>query len=360
MRGLSGAICASGSWGGGHEVVALDNLDPFYDPGVMRPNLAALSGQPRFRLVETDILDAKGGEVRPRSGVVRRRRAPRGAGRRSPFHRAAAGVREENVEGTMAILELARSRNIPRFVFGSSLSVYSQNPKVPFSEADAVGHPISPDAAKKRAGELLCHTYHHLHGLSVVCLRLCTVYGPRQRPDLAIHKFARAIRAGRPIQVYGDGRTERDYTHVDDILQGIEAAIRLTEPGPPIFEIVNLGESETTSLVRLVEMLGEYWAWSRSCSASLLSRGTWLGRTRTSPGPGTCWGTGPRLQWSTGSPDSSDGWRAAGRRAEQGGRSPGRHRPCRRQHEDQLEIASQSRSSPTIVRIRPDTVLITP
>src|SRR5690606_816360 len=159
------------------------------------------------------------------------------------------------LDGTVAMLEIARRLGCTRFVFGSSSSVYGNNEKVPFSESDPVDHPISPYAATKRAGELLCHTYHHLFGLSVVCLRFFTVYGPRQRPDLAIHKFTRLIAEGKPIPVYGDGSTRRDYTYIDDILQGIEASIELTGRDRPVFEIVNLGESETTTLSRLIELI---------------------------------------------------------------------------------------------------------
>ncbi len=162
-----------------------------------------------------------------------------------------------NVDGTTAMLEMARRLKIRRFVFGSSSSVYGNNGKVPFSETDPVERPISPYAATKRAGELLCHTYHHLFGLSVICLRFFTVYGPRQRPDLAIHKFARLLHRGEPVPMFGDGSTERDYTYVDDILRGVTAAIDLTGGEEPLFEVVNLGESETTSLRRLVDLLSE-------------------------------------------------------------------------------------------------------
>lgn len=242
----------------GHRVVALDNFDPFYPEAVKRRNLAALRGEPGFVLVEADIRDPAGmdaalarAEVGPLDVIV---------------HLAArAGVRpsieqpllysQVNLDGTVAVLELARRRGVRRFVFGSSSSVYGNNPKVPFSEADAVDRPISPYAATKRAGELLCHTYHHLFGLSVVCLRFFTVYGPRQRPDLAIHKFARLMAEGRPVPMYGDGSTERDYTYIDDILQGIDGAIRLSARETPVFEIVNLGESRTTPLRRLIELV---------------------------------------------------------------------------------------------------------
>ena len=164
---------------------------------------------------------------------------------------------EVNLDGTTAMLELARRRGVQRFIFGSSSSVYGNNPNVPFSENDPVERPISPYAATKRAGELLCHTYHHLYGFSMVCLRFFTVHGPRQRPDLAIHKFTRLLSAGESIPMYGNGSTERDYTYVDDIVQGIEGAIRYTDTYPGTFEIINLGGSRTTSLRRLVDLLSD-------------------------------------------------------------------------------------------------------
>jgi UDP-glucuronate 4-epimerase len=160
-----------------------------------------------------------------------------------------------NLDGSVAVLELARRRGARRFIFGSSSSVYGNNEKVPFAESDPVDHPISPYAATKRAGELLCHTYHHLYGLSIVCLRFFTVYGPRQRPDLAIHKFARLMREGRAIPMFGDGSTERDYTYIDDIVAGVIGAIAVTEGTDPVWEIANLGGSRTTSLSRLIELI---------------------------------------------------------------------------------------------------------
>ena len=242
----------------GHAVCAVDNFDPFYDAAVKRANVAAASRHPSFRLLDADIRDprrlkAELASAFPQCDVI--------------VHLAArAGVRpsiedpllysDVNVDGTTALLELARELGVRRFVFGSSSSVYGNAEKVPFSESDPVDQPISPYAATKRAGELFCHTYHHLYGLSVVCLRFFTVYGPRQRPDLAIHKFTRLILEDRPIPMFGDGSTERDYTYVDDIVQGIVGAIRLTDSERPVYEIVNLGESETTSLSRLIELIG--------------------------------------------------------------------------------------------------------
>lgn len=241
----------------GYEVTAVDNFDPFYSPAAKRRNLRALHGRPGFRLLEADLRDLAGIEAALAAG------APRPE---VMVHLAAlAGVRPSiadplryaavNVDGTLAMLELARRLGIGRFVFGSSSSVYGNQAAVPFSEGDPVGHPISPYAATKRSAELLCHTYHHLYDLSVVCLRFFTVYGPRQRPDLAIHKFARLMGAGEPIPMYGDGSTSRDYTYVDDIVQGIMGAIRYTGSANPVWEIVNLGGHRTTTLARLVDLL---------------------------------------------------------------------------------------------------------
>jgi UDP-glucuronate 4-epimerase len=241
----------------GHRVIGVDNFDPFYDPAVKRRNLEGFREHDRFRFLEADIRDREGLEaaLEEEAGDVD-----------VIVHLAArAGVRPSiedpeaytsiNVDGTVSLLELARRRGIRRFVFGSSSSVYGNNDKVPFSEEDPVEEPISPYAATKRAGELLCHTWHHLYGLSIVSLRFFTVYGPRQRPDLAIHKFARLMADGRAIPMYGDGSTRRDYTYIDDILQGIEGAIDHTDRQEPVWEIVNLGESHTTTLSRLIELI---------------------------------------------------------------------------------------------------------
>jgi UDP-glucuronate 4-epimerase len=242
----------------GHAVIAIDNFDPFYPADVKRRNLSGVIDHPRFTLLETDIRDLDGIEARLAIDGTEQFDVL--------VHLAArAGVRpsieqpiiysQVNLDGTTAMLELARRLKVPRFIFGSSSSVYGNNEKVPFSEDDPVERPISPYAATKRAGELLCHTYHHLYDLSVVCLRFFTVYGPRQRPDLAIHKFARLLSDGKPIPMFGDGSTERDYTYIDDILQGIEGAIELSARTEPVYEIINLGESETTRLSRLIELI---------------------------------------------------------------------------------------------------------
>jgi UDP-glucuronate 4-epimerase len=159
---------------------------------------------------------------------------------------------ETNINGTLNLLELAREFGVRQFVFGSSSSVYGINAKVPFSEEDPIRQPISPYAATKAAGELLCHTYTHLYDIRTICLRFFTVYGARQRPDLAIHKFSKLIWEGRPIPVFGDGSARRDYTFIDDIIQGVRAAI---DYDGSMHEVFNLGESETTELTRLIELI---------------------------------------------------------------------------------------------------------
>jgi Nucleoside-diphosphate-sugar epimerases len=156
-----------------------------------------------------------------------------------------------NLDGTMRVLEACRRHGVRTLLFGSSSSVYGNNPKVPFSEDDPVDRPISPYAATKRAGELLCHAHHHVHGLAVACIRFFTVYGPRQRPDLAIRAFASRMAAGEPIELFGDGTSARDYTHVDDIVEGIVRAAERTRK----FHIWNLGGSSPLPLATLVEKL---------------------------------------------------------------------------------------------------------
>jgi len=237
----------------GDEVIGLDNFDAFYPRAVKEANVAGLRRAARFRLVEGDIRDPKvvGALVTPETVVV---------------HLAArAGVRpslEEpalyasvNIEGTAVLLEAVRRAGARRFVFGGSSSVYGDTAPVPFSEDWPALMPISPYAATKRAGELLCATFAQLYGLRIMALRFFTVYGPRQRPDLAIHKFTRLIAEGRPVPFYGDGSSERDYTYIDDIVGGVRAAVDWTAAPESALEIVNLGESRTTSLDALVALI---------------------------------------------------------------------------------------------------------
>ena len=235
----------------GHNIIGLDNFDPFYDRSVKEANVAALRNASNFQLVEGDIRN-----VEQVDAIL----AP--ANIEMIIHLAAkAGVRpsiqdpityqDVNINGTMVLLEAARNHNVKKFIFASSSSIYGNNEKVPFSETDNVDYPISPYAATKKAGELLCHTYHHLYEIQINCLRFFTVYGPRQRPDLAIHKFARLIEAGKPIPVFGDGSMARDFTYIDDILDGILAALNHWTG----YRIYNLGESRPYRLDRLIREL---------------------------------------------------------------------------------------------------------
>lgn len=237
---------------GGWRITVVDDFNDFYDPSLKRENIRACLSNPDFKLVEADIRD--------QAALAR---ACAGAQFDCIVHLAArAGVRpslkeprlyvETNVNGTLNLLELARAGGARQFIFGSSSSVYGINAKVPFSEEDPIFNPISPYAATKAAGELLCHSYSHLFDMRIVCLRFFTVYGARQRPDLAIHKFAKLITAGEPIPVFGDGATRRDYTYIDDIIAGVRAAIDYDASS---YEVINLGESRTVELRELISLL---------------------------------------------------------------------------------------------------------
>ncbi len=235
-------------------VSVVDDFNDFYSPQVKRANVSAFLKNPNFSLHEINICDAS---------------ALQSVFRENNFdaivHLAArAGVRPSllepklytntNVGGTLNLLEAAREFGVKQFVFGSSSSVYGVNCKIPFSEDDKISRPISPYAATKAAGELLCHTYAHLYDIRAVCLRFFTVYGARQRPDLAVHKFSRLISENRPIEMFGDGGSERDYTYVDDVIEGVRAAIDYDRND---YEIFNLGESETVKLRDLIKLLEE-------------------------------------------------------------------------------------------------------
>jgi len=237
----------------GRAVVCVDNFNDYYDPAIKRKNISAHGNNPLFTLVEADICDM---------GAMRE------AFKHEPaqvVHLAArAGVRPSveqpllylavNERGTLNLLECCREFGTNSFIFASSSSVYGVNSKVPFSVEDKIALPISPYAATKRAGELMCHTYHHLHGIHVTCLRFFTVYGPRQRPDLAIHKFTRLMVAGEEVPVYGDGSAKRDYTYVDDIISGVRSAMQKDYP----YEILNLGSSNPISVIELVGLLEKH------------------------------------------------------------------------------------------------------
>jgi len=237
----------------GERVIGLDNFDPFYDPALKRANLSAASRDPRFTLVEGDIRDAALLDALFAKEPVR-----------AVIHLAArAGVRpsveepalyaDVNVRGTTVVLESARRAGVRKVVYASSSSVYGGNTKVPFSEDDPVDHPVSPYAATKKATELVASAYHHLYGIDTIGLRFFTVYGPRQRPEMAIAAFTRRIDEGRPVPVFGDGSALRDYTYIDDIVDGVMGALDRGRGD----RVYNLGESETTSLLELVRRIGD-------------------------------------------------------------------------------------------------------
>jgi UDP-glucuronate 4-epimerase len=241
-------LLSEGDW----RVTVVDDFNDFYAPELKRDNVRAHLRSASYRLFEADIRDrSRLAEIFKEDGF------------NCIVHLAArAGVRpslaepllyaETNINGTLNLLELAREYSVKQFVFGSSSSVYGINAKVPFSEEDPIRQPISPYAATKAAGELICHTYSHLYGIRCVALRFFTVYGARQRPDLAIHKFAKLISDGRQIPVFGDGTTRRDYTYIDDIIAGVRAAIDYEKSD---YEVFNLGESQTVELNELIALL---------------------------------------------------------------------------------------------------------
>ncbi|MGE0160396.1 MAG: NAD-dependent epimerase/dehydratase family protein [Gemmatimonadales bacterium] len=230
----------------GTEVVGLDNFDAFYDAAVKERNLERARDHAGFVEVRGDIRDPGAYERLP-DGIDTVVHLAALAGVR-PSIRDPHGYFDVNVRGTLVLLDFMKSRKIPRLHFGSSSSVYGNSAPVPFREDDAGDRPISPYAATKRAGELIVHAHGHLYGIDAVCLRFFTVYGPRQRPDLAIHTFSRRLADGQPIQMYGDGTSERDYTYVDDILDGVRGAMRYLEASPGTYEIVNLGGARTITL----------------------------------------------------------------------------------------------------------------
>lgn len=237
---------------GDFRITVVDNFDPFYDPSIKRSNVAPHLGRSEYRLVEADVADEDAvGKLFEESEFECVVHLAARAGVRPSLERP-LDYEHSNVRGTYALLEAARLARVPRFVFGSSSSVYGVNAKIPFSEDDPVRQVISPYAATKLAGESACHAYSHLYGMDVVCLRFFTVYGARQRPDLAIHKFARLISKGLPIPIFGDGMTRRDYTYIDDIISGVVSSMSYEGKG---CETINLGESETVELRRLVELL---------------------------------------------------------------------------------------------------------
>ena len=237
----------------GHHVTCLDNFNNYYAPTIKRLNIHSLLSHPGFRLIEGDILQWDFLEQVLEEGdfnVVVHLAARAGV---RPSIQQPRLYQQVNIEGTTNLLDICSRLGNLKFIMASSSSVYGKNKKVPFSEEDSVDFPISPYAATKKACELLGYTYSSLHSLPVTCLRFFTVYGPRQRPDMAIHKFTRCIIRGREITVFGDGSSRRDYTYITDIIDGILKAIRHCQG----YHIYNLGESDTVDLTQLIRLLEE-------------------------------------------------------------------------------------------------------
>lgn len=238
--------------------MGLDNLDPFYDPALKRNNVAALSSLPRFRFVEGDIRDAaRVASVFADHGVSEVVHLAAKAGVR-PSIDAPAAYADVNVNGTFVMLEAARKAGCKTFVLASSSSVYGARRDAPFRETDPPAPAMSPYAATKQACELVGRTYHELHGMDVTALRFFTAYGPRQRPDLAVHKFTDLMLAGKDVPFYGDGTTRRDYTYVGDIAEGVARALARCKGSG--WKVYNLGNSATVPLSELVTALEELWS----------------------------------------------------------------------------------------------------
>lgn len=235
----------------GNSIIGVDNFDPFYPSKLKELNLEQLNQNNNFRFYKADIRDDKvlnqifsSNQV----DVVIHLAAKAGV---RPSIESISEYYDVNINGTVSLLESMRKNGIKKMVFASSSSIYGNNQKVPFSEDDRVDNPISPYASTKKSGELLCHVYSHLYNFDITCLRFFTVYGPRQRPDLAIHKFTKLIQENKPIPFYGDGSSSRDYTYIEDIVNGISCALNHLEG----YKIYNLGESKVITLKKLVEVI---------------------------------------------------------------------------------------------------------
>lgn len=247
---------------GGNKVLVIDNFNNYYYPAIKMNNIEEVKQTCRDNNIDLDNFKVFEGDIRDtkflmeiftnKIDLIMHLAAMAGV---RPSIQDPALYYDVNITGTVNLLEKCRENNIKQFVFASSSSVYGNNEKVPFAEGDRVDNPISPYAATKKSGELLCHTYHHLFDMNIACLRFFTVYGPRQRPDLAIHKFTKLIVEDKAIPFYGDGSTSRDYTYVEDIVSGIVASINYVNTENKVFDVFNLGGDKTVSLVEMVETI---------------------------------------------------------------------------------------------------------
>lgn len=246
----------------GHKIIILDNFNDYYNPKIKQSNIQDIKLTMQVNNIDEKMLEIVIADIRDKyscSEIITQDID-------CMIHLAAmAGVRpsiempeyyyDVNINGTLNLLELCKLSNIKKFIFASSSSVYGNNKKVPFSEKDSVDLPISPYAATKKSGELLCHVYHSLYDIDIACLRFFTVYGPRQRPDLAIHKFTKMIYNDEVLPFFGDGTSRRDYTYIDDIIDGITKSIDWISQYSDVYEIFNLGESHTITLKQMISVL---------------------------------------------------------------------------------------------------------
>ena len=237
----------------GHEVIGIDNFDPFYAREIKERNLEVAKSQERFRLIEGDLADQSTYDLISETPDIVIHLAAKAGVR--PSIEDPQGYIRANIQATNLLLEWMKTTTSRKLIFASSSSVYGNNKKIPFHEADAVNEAISPYAFTKRSCEIMNYSYHSLFDFSILNLRFFTVYGPRQRPDLAIHKFTRLITSGEPIQMYGDGSTSRDYTFIDDIVEGLNAAIRYIDQETSLFEIINIGNNQPMALKDLIHLI---------------------------------------------------------------------------------------------------------
>jgi len=235
----------------GSKIICIDSFDDFYNPVIKEDNISEVTGSNHFKLYRSDITNPTQMEkIFSENSIDMVIHLAARAGVRPSIEKPLLYERV-NILGTINLLECCKKYNIPKFIFASSSSVYGGNKKIPFSEKDNVDHPISPYAATKKAGELICYTYYDLYKISIYCFRFFTVYGPRQRPEMAIHKFTRLILGGEEIEVYGDGSSSRDYTYIDDVISGITKSLNTVKG----FEIINLGNSKTVKLIDLIKLI---------------------------------------------------------------------------------------------------------
>ncbi|HLG35830.1 MAG TPA: GDP-mannose 4,6-dehydratase [Bacteroidia bacterium] len=253
--GFIGSHVAGHFLGKGFSVCGIDNFDDFYPRAIKERNLKSILSHPDFSFTESDITD-KATLAKLPADIVSVIHLAAKAGVRPSIQNPEAYIKN-NITGTWNILEWMKQRKISKMIFASSSSVYGNNPKTPFSESDSVDHPISPYAFTKKSCELMNYTYHHLCNMDILNLRFFTVYGERQRPDLAIYKFIDAALEDKPVTLFGDGSTARDYTYVKDIVSGVASAFDYVQSGKNIYDIINLGNNKPVKLMELVDMIYE-------------------------------------------------------------------------------------------------------